>query len=251
MEKMTTISVIIPTLDEEKALPSLLHALVQEDTDKEIIVVDGGSRDNTIRLAQDYGAKVLLALPGRGAAINRGASEARGDLLLFLHADTLFPAGGLKKIKETLADQPKLVGGNFRLLFDGDTIFSRWLTSFYAWIRWCGLYYGDSGIFVRSSAYNAIGGIRPIPVMEDIDFVRRLEWFGKTCCILNPPLITSSRRFQGRRALEIVYGWIKLHVLFYLGVSPERLAQIYATHVPPDLVTASNQATQCNTKGED
>ena len=238
------ISVIIPTLNEEKALPSLLRALVQEDTEKEIIVVDGGSCDNSIRLAQDYGAKVLISLPGRGAAINRGASEARGDLLLFLHADTLFPAGGLKKIKEALADEPKLVGGNFRLLFDGDTIFSRWLTGFYAWIRWCGLYYGDSGIFVRSSAYHAIGGIRPIPVMEDIDFVRRLEWFGKTCCILDPPLITSSRRFQGRQALEIVYGWIKLHVLFYLGVSPERLAQIYATHVPPDDRQESGHAAQ-------
>ena len=107
------ISVIIPTLNEEKALPSLLRALVQEDTDKEIIVVDGGSHDNTIRLAQDYGAKVLISLPGRGAAINRGASEARGDLSPFLHADTLFPAGGLKKIKETLADQPKLVGAIF------------------------------------------------------------------------------------------------------------------------------------------
>ncbi len=178
------ISVIIPTLNEEKTLPSLLLTLVQEDTDKEIIVVDGGSRDSSIRLAQDYGAKVLLSLPGRGAAINRGASEARGDLLLFLHADIRFPAGGLKKIKETLVGQPNLIGGNFRLLFDGDTIFSRWLTGFYAWIRWCGLYYGDSGIFVRRSVYNAIGGIRPIPIMEDIDFVRR--GLGKQFVLLIP-----------------------------------------------------------------
>ena len=228
------ISVIIPTLNEEKSLPSLLQTLMQEDTDKEIIVVDGGSRDNSIRLAQDYDVKVLLiSSPGRGAAICQGVNEASGDVLLFLHADTLFPAGGLKRIEQMLTEQPELVGGNFRLLFDGDTAFSRWLTSFYAWIRWCGLYYGDSGIFVRRSAYDALDGIRPIPIMEDIDFVRRLEWFGKTCCILEPSLITSSRRFQGRRSLEIVYGWIKLHVMFYLGASPERLAQIYATHAPP------------------
>jgi hypothetical protein len=158
--------------------------------------------------------------------------QAGGDTLLFLHADSIFPAGGLARIADVLSSDSRLVGGNFRLLFDGDTRFSRWLTRFYSRIRWFGLYYGDSGIFVRRIAYEAIGGIRPIPVMEDLDFVCRLERFGKTCCICEPALITSSRRFEGRWAVEIVYGWIKLHVLFWFGMSPDRLAEIYKTHAP-------------------
>ena len=128
---------------------------------------------------------------------------------------------------------PKIIGGNFRLVFDGDTFFSRWLTRFYARLRSIGLYYGDPGIFVRRSVYEALGGFRPIPLMEDLDFVRRLERFGRTCCIADPPLITSSRRFDRRYPLEIFLGWVRLHVLFWLGASPDWLAELYKTHSPP------------------
>jgi hypothetical protein len=102
-----------------------------------------------------------------------------------------------------LLANPKIIGGNFRLIFDGDTPFSRWLTEFYAWIRSVGLYYCDSGIFVRRSVYEDLGGFRPISVMEDLEFVSRLERFGWTCCIKDPPLITSSRRFERRHPLKI------------------------------------------------
>jgi rSAM/selenodomain-associated transferase 2 len=227
------ITVIIPTLDEQDRLPALLETLRREDTAKEIIVVDGGSRDMTVQLARAAGVTSIQSAPGRGGQICRGVSEARGDVLLFLHADSIFQSGGLRSIEEMLAARPDVIGGNFRLLFDGDTAFSRWLTGFYGLISRIGLYYGDSGIFVRRSAYDAIGGMRPIPVMEDLDFVRRLERFGNTCCIADPPLVTSSRRFAHRRPLAIVYGWIKLHVLFWLGMSPDRLAEIYAVQVPP------------------
>jgi len=132
----------------------------------------------------------------------------------------------LNKINEMLSTKPQIVGGNFRLVFDGNTSFSRWLTRICTWIRLIGVYYGDSGIFVRRWVYEAIGGFHSIPLMEDFDFVRRLERFGRTCCIADPPLITSSRRFQTRRPLQIVCGWIRLHVLFWLGVDPCRLAEI-------------------------
>ena len=89
------------------------------------------------------------------------------------------------------------------------------------------MYYGDSGIFVRRDIYERIGGIRPIALMEDYDFVRRLEKVGPTLCIDDPPLITSSRKFQGRRRFAIVTGWIWIHALWYLGVSPDRLARMY------------------------
>lgn len=224
------ISVIVPALNEAGHLPRLLAALRSEAAENEIVVVDGGSRDGTVEIALAQQTAVLHASPGRGSALWIGAQHARGDILLFLHADTIFPAGGLRRIEETLLGYPELVGGNFRLTFDGDSGFSRWLTGFYAQIRWLGFYYGDSGIFVRREVYDALGGFRPIAAMEDWDFVRRLERFGKTCCIAEPPLTTSSRRFAGRHPLEIVFGWVKLHFLYWLGVSPDRLAKIYQTH---------------------
>lgn len=222
------ISVIVPTLNEEEMLPRLLAALQRETAPHETIVVDGGSRDGTIEAAERYGIRVIRSPPGRGAQICAGVREAAGDLLFFLHADTVLPVGGLGRIDETLASRPEIVGGNFRLLFDGDTPFSRWLTRFYAFIRRLGFYYGDSGIFVRRSVYDRLGGMRPIAVMEDFDFVGRLKRSGATCCIIEPPLVTSSRRFEGRHPVAIVYGWVKLHVLFYAHASPTRLATIYA-----------------------
>ncbi len=126
-----------------------------------------------------------------------------------------------------LAARPEAVGGNFRLDFDGGTGFDAWLTRFYAWIRARGFYYGDSGIFVRRSVYQLLGGMRPIALMEDYDFVRRLERAGPTICIDDPPLVTSSKRFAGRSPVAIVAGWLRIHALFHLGVSPDRLARIY------------------------
>ncbi|MGZ9089568.1 MAG: glycosyltransferase, partial [Rhodoplanes sp.] len=173
------ISIIIPAVNEERSLPALLCSLRQEKTlcdekrGHEMIVVDGGSADATARLAREHGARVLTSPPGRGVQICHGVGASSGEILLFLHADSVFPRGGLKRIEETLAARPEIIGGNFRLLFDGATPFSRWLIGFYAGIRRIGLYYGDSGIFVRRSAYEAIGGVRPIALMEDFDFVRR------------------------------------------------------------------------------
>ena len=177
--------------------------------------------------------RTLVSRPGRGAGISIGAEASRGEVLFFLHADSTLPPGALDRINEVLSTDTKIIGGNFRLVFDGDTDFSRWLTGFYPWIRLLGFYYGDSGIFVRRSVYEALGGFRPIPVMEDLDFVRRLERFGRTCCIKDPPLVTSSRRFETRHPLEIVYGWVRIHALFWLGVSPDRLFEIYRTQAPP------------------
>lgn len=227
------ISIIIPTLDEERSLPPLLAAIHQERAAHEVIVVDGGSQDRTLEVARDRGVQTLVSQPGRGVGISNGAEASRGDVLLFLHADSTLPSGALNRINEVLSMDPNIIGGNFRLIFDGDTDFSRWLTGFYAWIRLLGFYYGDSGIFVRRSVYEALGGFRPMPLMEDLDFVRRLERFGRTCCVKDPPLVTSSRRFERRHPLEIVYGWVKIHALYWLGVSPDRLVEIYRTQMAP------------------
>ena len=227
------ISIIIPTLDEEHSLPPLLDAIRQQKAAHEVIVVDGGSRDRTPEVARNSGVRTLVSRPGRGAGISIGAEASRGDVLFFLHADSTLPTGALDRINEVLSTDANIIGGNFRLVFDGDTDFSRSLSRFCTWIRLLGFYYGDSGIFVRRSVYEAIGGFRPMPVMEDWDFVRRLERVGRTYCIEDPPLVTSSRRFEGRHPLEVVYGWIRIHALFCFGVSPDRLAEIYRTQAPP------------------
>ncbi len=225
-----TVSVIIPTLNEARRLSGLLTRLRADSADIEIIVVDGGSRDETCAVARSAGARVMQSARGRGQQIRTGAEAASGEILWFLHADTTYPRGGLRRIESALSDNPAAVGGNFRLLFDGEDRFSVWLNGFYQWIRKHGVYYGDSAVFVRRATYRALGGIRPIALMEDYDFNRRLERAGPTCCIGDPPLITSSRRFAGRSPTAIVWGWVKIHLLFHLGVSPDRLARLYDSH---------------------
>jgi rSAM/selenodomain-associated transferase 2 len=229
--KRTMISVIIPTLNEEHSLPPLFDAISRQESDCEVIVVDSGSQDRTLAIARHYGARVFVSAPGRGNGIRLGAEQSRGEVLYFLHADSTLLPGALHRINEVLSTNEEVIGGNFRLIFDGNQPFSRFLTRLYGWVRLIGLYYGDSGIFVRRSIYKALGGFCSMPLMEDLDFVSRLERLGRTCCIRDPPLITSSRRFQ-RRPLAILCDWVRLHVLFWLGESPVRLAEIYQKHAP-------------------
>ena len=221
------ISVVIPAMNEAENLPALLSSLAREPETCEVVVVDGGSSDDTVTLARAFGATVVCAGPGRGIQLAAGAARTGGEILVFLHADSVFPRGGLAAVEKALGQNPDAPGGNFRLLFDGDDDFSRWLEGFYARIRARGFYYGDSGIFIRRRALDALGGIRPLALMEDYDLVRRMEKAGPTVCIEEPALITSSRRFRGRRPAMIVWGWLKIHVLFHLGVSPGSLAGLY------------------------
>ncbi len=219
------ISVVIPVLNEAERLGILLAALKDQSEHAEVIVVDGGSDDGSADLAASLGAWVATASRGRGQQLAIGAAAARGEVLLFLHADASLPAGALAAMQRMLEAHPDAPGGNFRLLFDGDARFDRWLEGFYRWIRSHGLYYGDSGIFVRQQCYQHMGGFRPIPVMEDYDLVRRMEAAGRTLCVEHPPLVTSSRRFHGRHPLAIFFGWVRIHLLFHLGVAPHRLVR--------------------------
>ena len=221
------ISVVIPTLNEAARLPVLLSALTAQDAQHEVIVVDGGSRDGTLACARQAGARVVTGTTGRGQQLAAGAALAQGEIILFLHADTQLPPGALGAIERAHAGRPDLIGGNFRVIFDGDSGFARWLTGFYAWFRRHGLYYGDSAVFLSATAYRALGGIKPIALMEDFDLTRRMERAGPTCCIESPALVTSSRRFAGRHPAAIFCGWLVIHGLFALGVSPHLLARLY------------------------
>jgi rSAM/selenodomain-associated transferase 2 len=223
----SVISIIIPTHNEMPQLATLLQALAGEVTSHEVIVADGGSEDDTRACANAFGARLVRSRRGRGLQLQLGAEVARGDTLLFLHADSQWPSGALAAIEMAFATSSDVIGGNFQLIFDGDTRFSRWLTRFYARIRRHGFYYGDSGIFVPRTVYDKLGGIGRLALMEDYDFVRRLERFGRTTCISTHLLVTSSRRFAGRHPVAIVFGWLKIHALFHLGVPTASLARIY------------------------
>ena len=226
------ISIIIPALNEAQNIGRLIGLLGSERERTEIVVVDGGSADDTPSVARAAGAEVIITPPGRGHQMACGAEQTDGDVLLFLHADSQLKPEGLRAIRTALTASPEAIGGNFRLLFDGHDGFSLWLNRFYAWLRSRGLYYGDSGIFLLRTEYVRLGGMRPIALMEDFDLVRRMERTGRTLCIQDPPLMTSSRRFRGRKPVAIVLGWCVIHLLYLIGVSPDRLAHLYRSAVP-------------------
>ena len=248
-DRKLKISVVIPTLNEAARIGRVIRGLRKQDPACQIIVVDGGSDDGTPHLAERAGASVHPAPRGRGQQLALGAEQSSGDVLLFLHADTHLPDGGLQAIHKVLEDS-KLVGGNFRTIFDGSTRFAAWLTGFYAWFRSHGLYYGDSAVFARRSVYDAVGGIKPIALMEDYDFTRRLERAGETICIATPAIETSSRRFEGRRPIAIFAGWLLIHALYHLRLPPRLLARIYDStrrHALParfPVATSEQQADQ-------
>ncbi|MEQ8707352.1 MAG: TIGR04283 family arsenosugar biosynthesis glycosyltransferase [Rhodospirillales bacterium] len=221
------ISIIIPALNEAARLRHVLQQpALKNGQGCEVIVADGGSSDDTAGIAVAEGAVLVMAPRGRGQQLAAGAAAAAGDVLLFLHADTRLPDNALQQIATGLADA-SISGGNFALTFDGDTGFARWLTGYYRWLRSKGFYYGDSAIFIRRTDYDALGGIRPISLMEDYDLVRRIEAGCRTVCLAAPGAVTSSRRFAGRKPWRIFGQWVLLHLLFHLGVSPDRLARLY------------------------
>lgn len=220
------ISVVIPVLNEADRFDDFLSQPALQDADVEVIVCDGGSRDDSQMIAFRRGVKVLTTEPGRGQQIAAGAAAARGDVVLFLHADTLLPANAMDQIRDALNDS-RCLGGNFQLSFDGGSKFANWLTGFYAWLRSRGFYYGDSAIFIRRDVLEQVGGVRPISLMEDYDLVRRMEKLGETVCVSEPGATTSSRRFAGRKPWRIFWQWCYIHALFHLGVSTDWLARAY------------------------
>ncbi len=221
-----TFSIIIPTLNEEQALPHTLRAISELKGRPEVIVADGGSRDRTRTVAQAAGVVLVSSERGRGQQQAAGAARASGEILWFLHADSVPDHQSLEAITRALADG-EVAAGNFTLHFDGDTRAARSLTLAYPYFRLLGLCYGDSGIFIRRSAYDALGGFRPYPLFEDVDLVWRVKRVGKFVR-LRCPLTTSSRRFEGRSFTRTFAHWTLLQVLFWAGVSPVRLARMYA-----------------------
>jgi rSAM/selenodomain-associated transferase 2 len=218
------ISIIIPTLNEEKTIPDLAESLGRLRGEFEVIVCDGGSADTTVELARRCGLRVIMAPRGRGPQMNAGARLAEGETLLFLHADTRLPENALELIAGALADE-MVCGGNFSLTFGGETREARLLTRIYPLLRLGGMLYGDSAIFARRGVFERLGGYREYPIFEDCDLYRRIRRLGRFAR-LNERATTSSRRFEGRFIRTFAL-WSLMQVLYWLGVRPEFLNRLY------------------------
>ena len=171
------ISIIIPCLNEELAIEETLARIDVLRGDRETIVSDGGSIDRTVEIAKKFGAVTVNGARGRGAQQRLAAEHAKGDVLWFLHADTLPGAEAIELI-QTATEDPYIVGGNFRVRFSGDSVPARFTTACQPVFRAAGLIYGDSAIFVRRATYFSCGGFRELPLFEDIDLVKRIRRLG-------------------------------------------------------------------------
>ncbi len=219
------VSVIIPARNEQASLPATLAAAAA-GTPHEIIVVDGGSTDRTAEVARAHDAILVSSPPGRARQMNHGAAIATGELLLFLHADTVLPPNCHSLLRATLA-QTGVVGGAFEFAIAGEFFGRRLIergTNRRA--RLGQMPYGDQGLFVTRAGFDRVGGFPAQLLMEDYEFVRRLQRLG-TIAIAPAVAVTSGRRWQQRGAIRTTL-LNQLIVLGYrLGVSPARLARWY------------------------
>jgi rSAM/selenodomain-associated transferase 2 len=221
-------SVVVPVLDEARRIADHLAALRGVAGIDEIVVVDGGSRDETVAIAQRTpGVRLVTSARGRGVQMNAGARAARGDVLLFLHADAALPPDAARLIERAL-DDPGVVAGAFRLrtVADGG---ARWLGPLLRLAdlrsRVTRLPYGDQAVFVRRAAFERIGGFPDQPLMEDIELARRLWRVGRIRTV--PGVVrVSGRRFVAN-PVRAVLAMRVIPLLYRLGVSPARLARLY------------------------
>jgi rSAM/selenodomain-associated transferase 2 len=220
------LSIIIPTLNEAAIIEATLGAVAMLRGQVEVLVVDGGSEDGTPEIVRRCGVRLINASRGRGTQMHAGAVIATGEVLWFLHADTQPPKNAIGHILKALAD-PAVAGGHFAIQFSGPRKAARLLTWVYPRLRWFGLCYGDSGIFVRRTAYERAGGFRPFPIFEDLDLLRRLKRCGRFVHLLHS-VKTSSRRFESSSFTLTFAWWTVLQVLYWMGVSPHFLGRLYA-----------------------
>jgi rSAM/selenodomain-associated transferase 2 len=215
-------------LNEAENINRLIPHLLTLQPKPEIIVVDGGSSDQTAMIAGQYKIPVFKSIANRATQCNLGASVARGDVFLFLHADTWLTQGSYQCFLDVMQN-PEVIGGAFGYKLDNSQ--NDWRERIIGFgvklrVRFFRLPYGDQGYFVRRHIFEKTGGFAPVPLMEDVEWFRRIRREGEVA-LLSAPLITSARRIHER-------GWVKsilinwtIIILYKLGVPPERLVSIY------------------------
>lgn len=221
------ISVIIPAYNEDAALPATLRAVLSQPGDYEVIVVDGGSRDSTCQIVRaEPRVRLVTAPKGRASQMNAGARLATGEWLLFLHADTLLPAGALTRLNELEGDARIQAGGFWHQFSDDD-----WRLRLISILdnfrcRHSRIVYGDQALFVRRGLFDQLGGFPEQPILEDVAFCERLGRVVKPI-LLAPPVVTDARKFVKMgiwRSLARVI-LIILHVQFRLPILPRAFFQ--------------------------
>ncbi len=229
-----SLSIIIPVLHEEKNINGTLGRLLQQPgiEDAEILVVEGDPAQGTLHAIQErYRDRIQLlhASKGRASQMNTGASHARGEVLLFHHADTVLPPGAVLKIQRTIeVGQPRISGGAFTLRIDT----SHPLLRLAAWgstvrSRITRVPFGDQNIFLRAEVFRDLDGYRMLPLMEEVDLMQRLRKAGYTIRIFKESVVASARRWERDGTWANTFKDMALLTLYYLGVPPHRLKPYY------------------------
>ncbi len=222
-----SLSIVIPVLNEAAGVEERLLALAPlRQQGAEVVVVDGGSADSTMAIAQHKCDQLLVAPRGRASQMNAGAAAARGDVLLFLHADTRLPDGALGEIAQGLGATGR-VWGRFDVVIEGQ---SRLLPIVAAMMnlrsRLSGVATGDQAMFVRKSAFDQVGGFAAIALMEDIALSRALKRLSPPVC-LRAKVRTAGRRWDEHGALRTIVLMWRLRLAYFLGADPAQLAVRY------------------------
>jgi rSAM/selenodomain-associated transferase 2 len=222
-----SLSIIIPVLDEAVTIAAALEALGSlHARGAEIIVVDGGSTDETVALAAPHADRVIASTRGRAMQMNAGAATARGEVLMFLHADTRLPGDADRLIVEGLAWSGRS-WGRFDVAIEGDhPLLPIIAASMNARSRLTGIATGDQAMFMTRDAFAAAGGFPEIALMEDIAFARRLKRISPPLC-LRARAMTSGRRWEARGVLRTIFLMWRLRLAYFFGASPDELARRY------------------------
>jgi rSAM/selenodomain-associated transferase 2 len=220
------VSIIIPVLNEEKTIPRLLTNLAQLEGAFEVILVDGGSQDQTLSLLPST-YRVISSLPGRAHQMNRGAKLASGNILLFLHADTQLPRQAITAIEKVIKEE-EAIAGRFKIRLEARGFIFRIIGALIN-LRdsLTGGFTGDQAIFVRRDIFEKMNGFKEIPLLEDLDLARRLKKRGKVIR-LSLKVTTSARRWQKEGVFKTIFLMWLIRSLFLLGVSPYILKKLYS-----------------------
>jgi rSAM/selenodomain-associated transferase 2 len=223
-----SLSIIVPTLNEADHIESFLLGLTElRQEGAEIILADGGSCDGTPELV-NISTKILHAPRGRARQMNAGAAAARGEWLLFLHADTRLPPA-VEVVLKAAMDNARVDWGFFPVRLTGGASLLRWVERGINWrSRWSQIATGDQAILVRKSSFEALGGFADIPLMEDIEFCKRIKrQQGVRPVIFEQPVTTSSRRWEDKGILRTIISMWALRAAYACGASPEWLVKFY------------------------
>ena len=218
------ISIIIPVLNEAKILEQTLSQLQSELGSHELIIVDGGSTDGSVPIAEKYG-KVVTSGRGRAKQLNAGAAAASGDILTFLHADVWLESGALAAVETALSSG--YVGGGFCQKIDGKNRLYRAIEiAGNLRGKYLKVFYGDSGIFLTRTGFEKIGGFPEIPILEEIEFSKKLCKLGKTTLVV-PHIHISARRWETKGVVRTTLkNWL-ITFLYFLKFPPAQLAKLY------------------------